>query len=970
LLRPGTLIAGDFEVLALLSQGGMGEVYRVRQHSTGAQRALKVMLPRWQQSEGFRERFEQEAKLVALIESEHVVKVLGYGIEPDGEFPWLVMEYLRGRTLEEHVRLDGAGPSAWRDAGELLRQLFHGVAGAHRAQIVHRDLKPANVFVAESGRADVRFTVKVLDFGIAKLLREGDWTTEPLGTRAWMAPEQQNGRSPITAAADVWALGLIAFWLLTGHPYFRHFAGDAAELAYETNFAPLVPASQRARELGAADLGAGFDDWFKSSVVRDPELRHPDAAAAWQELEPALSGLTQRPAVSAARGVTETAQGYPSGTRPAVRDSDAGAWPGAAPPLTTRLYNLPLPTASFVGRSAELRELRDELLRDVPRNAVSVEGLPGVGKTELLLKVAHELSREGQFPGGIFWLSAETAELSAGFASEAIAGALGVVGGSIDERAQRVVNRLSESQSPVLIILDNVEQWTEAHQPVPLPLGLHVTLLMSSRTRRLGGTRFRHLALGMLSGNDARLLLTRSAGPRVASADGFQELLGALEGHTLAIELAGAYLSEFPEISPAAYLTLLHSGQEFSAIAAELTRYERTVSQAFALLWQRASDEGRARWLLAAQFAPERVSASLADAAGLDGAARAELRRHHLIEADAAGAFRMHRLTRSFALTTADPALRQIAEDRFLVAITEQAKRIELATGFLVYAPARAHFDTAVELARKNVHAPTSADLFAGIATALHSLGELLSARDTFQLALASDLANFGEDHERVATLRSNLALVYQDLGDFLAARQLLELALRADAEHRSDNAYKLLLRRSNLGLLLQLSGECEAARTELERALSEALPALGEDHVMVAIARSNLCGILTELGELDRAEELIRLALDSDLRRLGDEHPHVGIRRAKWAGVLEARGDRAGAILLLRLALEPERARGTAAHPRVAVTQARLAALLDQSGEHETAGDYARAALSRVQTQPPTSVYRREVEKLAGNIA
>jgi serine/threonine protein kinase/tetratricopeptide (TPR) repeat protein len=972
MLHAGHIVAGDFEILEPLSQGGMGQVYRVRQQSTGAERALKVMLPRWQEREDFRVRFEREAKVNALIESEHVVKVLAYGVEPESDLPWLVMEYLRGRTLEEHALKSATNAGIFAQKGELLRQLFHGVTAAHREQIVHRDLKPSNVFVAHSGRADVPFTVKVLDFGIAKRLGAGNAVTEPLGTRAWAAPEQDEDGAGITTSTDVWALGLLVFWFLTGRSYWRHSEGASADLAYETHFAELELASVRAREEGFGALSAGFDAWFGACVARDPGLRYPDAATAWEGLLPELSamGLLSAEASLLAQPTKRfvpavTAAGHDSSSH----ERPLQPVPRAHGMRTTRLYNVPLPAASFVGRSAELRRLRAEVLRDQPSNAVSVEGLPGIGKTELLLKLAHEFAREGRFPGGIFWLSAESPDLTAGWASEAVAGALGVSGGSLDERAQRVVNTLSDSQSPTLIVLDNVEHWSESRKPEPLPLGVRITLLVSSRVRRLGGTRFRALTLGMLRDSEARKLLIQTAGSRAASAPGFETLLNALEGYTLAIELAGTYLMEFPEVSPASYLEAMHSGREFTSSAAELTRYERTVNQAFALLWERFGERTRERWLLAAQFAPERVSAAIADAAGLDGDARSELRRHHLIDRDEGGAFRMHRLTRSFPATVADDDARQRARDTFLGAITEQAKRIELATGFRVYAPDRAHFDAAVELARQNTHAPSSADLFAGIATALHSIGELVRARELFEVAIESDLPNFGEDSERVATLRSNLALVLQDLGEHAQARALLERALAADLAQRADNVYKILLRRSSLAMLLQASGQVEAARDLLDQALESALPALGEEHVMIAIARSNLCSVLTDLGELDRAEAVVRLALASDIQRLGEGHPHVGIRRARLAAVFEARGERAHAIALLRQVLDAEPSGHGLTHPRMALVQARLAALLDQTGDHEGAVRHARDALSRVQTHPPSSVYRKGVEALASKV-
>jgi serine/threonine protein kinase len=147
MLEPGLVIAGDFEVLERISEGGMGQVYRVRQRSTQLESALKVMHPRWQERVAFRERFEREARLSALIESAHVVQVLGYGSEPDGGAPWIAMEYLRGRTLEQYLQKEGCRPTASmqpRAAAPAISRCGGGPSRANRAprsqaiECVHR----------------------------------------------------------------------------------------------------------------------------------------------------------------------------------------------------------------------------------------------------------------------------------------------------------------------------------------------------------------------------------------------------------------------------------------------------------------------------------------------------------------------------------------------------------------------------------------------------------------------------------------------------------------------------------------------------------------------------------------------------------------------------------------------------------------------------------------------------------------
>src|SRR5690606_32478508 len=146
MLTPGELLGGDFEIVRRLGGGGMGAVYLAHQRSTDALRAVKVMLPQWTQYEELVVRFEQEARACGRIESEHVVSILSYGITPEKNMPWLVMEYLPGETIDERVRRLGS-PSQ-HELLSILEQFFHGLSAAHRAGVVHRDLKPQNVYVA------------------------------------------------------------------------------------------------------------------------------------------------------------------------------------------------------------------------------------------------------------------------------------------------------------------------------------------------------------------------------------------------------------------------------------------------------------------------------------------------------------------------------------------------------------------------------------------------------------------------------------------------------------------------------------------------------------------------------------------------------------------------------------------------------------------------------------------------------
>lgn len=286
-LTPGSVFAGDFRVVERLSEGGMGAVYVADQVSTGARRALKLMHPDLVTNARLRERFRLEARIGARIDSDHVVQVVGAGIDEQSQVPWLAMELLQGADLARHV--ERRGRLQLSEMLEVYSQLAHALGAAHAQGIVHRDLKPENIFLASPRRPMVPFTVKILDFGIAKLVAEADTKrTAALGTPLWMAPEQTTHDGGISPATDVWALGLISFFVLTGRYFWRGAnveAASAAMLLREIVMDEIPAASRRARELGIdVPLPPWFDGWFGRSVQRQPASRFQDARTMFDAL--------------------------------------------------------------------------------------------------------------------------------------------------------------------------------------------------------------------------------------------------------------------------------------------------------------------------------------------------------------------------------------------------------------------------------------------------------------------------------------------------------------------------------------------------------------------------------------------------------------------------------------------------------------------------------------------------------------
>ncbi len=286
--EPGTLFAGDYRVVKPLNQGGMGAVYVVEQLSTGKMRALKLMNSSLVFDPASRAKFEQEARIGSRIASEHVVEVVAAGVDPHAQIPFLVMELLEGEDMATRLK---RGPFQPAEAALVLEQIAHALGAAHDAGVVHRDLKPENVFLGVSKRSNATQIVKLLDFGIAKVTEENQRnTTGAYGTPMWLAPEQTR-RGEITPAADVWAFGLLAFTMLTGHAFWRHAEGPQASLPsliQDITTDPIPHASSRALEF-AMHMPPGFDAWLETTLQRDPRMRFPNARAAWAALEPLLS---------------------------------------------------------------------------------------------------------------------------------------------------------------------------------------------------------------------------------------------------------------------------------------------------------------------------------------------------------------------------------------------------------------------------------------------------------------------------------------------------------------------------------------------------------------------------------------------------------------------------------------------------------------------------------------------------------
>ncbi|MEV5712087.1 serine/threonine-protein kinase, partial [Actinoallomurus sp. NPDC052274] len=270
-----TVLAGRYELLSPLGRGGMGEVWEGEDRQLRRPVAVKLLtddaLAGHTHPDELARRFAREASVTAGLRTPGVPAVYDAGTYDGGLF--LVLELIRGRTLGDLMAEEGPLPVPW--AAGIAAQVAAVLAAAHQGGLVHRDVKPQNVMLTGDG------AVKVLDFGVAGLVDHSALsritrTGQPVGTPAYMAPEQLHGR-PATARTDLYALGCVLYEMLAGDRMFD--AASPAELMH-------LQLEQAPPPLRRDDLPAELDTLVRQLLEKDPERRPADARETYDRLLP------------------------------------------------------------------------------------------------------------------------------------------------------------------------------------------------------------------------------------------------------------------------------------------------------------------------------------------------------------------------------------------------------------------------------------------------------------------------------------------------------------------------------------------------------------------------------------------------------------------------------------------------------------------------------------------------------------
>jgi serine/threonine-protein kinase len=282
---------GSYQLIYQIGQGGMGDVWRARHRLLARDAAIKIIRPDLmmrnsaRQAEMIRRRFEREARATSSLQCPHTIYIFDFGVTNDGSF-YYVMELLNGISLQTLVERFGPQPAG--RVVHILRQTCLSLEEAHRRSLVHRDIKPTNIFVCKLGLQ--RDFVKVLDFGLVKhtdpsvstlLTQEGT----SAGTPAYMAPEAAMGVEKVDGRLDLYSLGCVAYYLLTGHMVFEENTSTATALAHVQK--PPVPPSQRTELPVPASL--------ESAVLKCLAKKPDDRPRSAQELIRMLDACTDVP---------------------------------------------------------------------------------------------------------------------------------------------------------------------------------------------------------------------------------------------------------------------------------------------------------------------------------------------------------------------------------------------------------------------------------------------------------------------------------------------------------------------------------------------------------------------------------------------------------------------------------------------------------------------------------------------------
>ena len=282
----GTVLSGRYKVKSTLGSGGMAVVYKAQDAILGRSVALKTLHLHYAEMPSFQARFRQEARTMASLDHENIVKV--YDISQDGEVPFIVVECVAGRDLGKLLGGQGGGRLGEAFVRRMAAQLLRALSYAHRRGIIHRDIKPSNILLTPEG------TVKVADFGIARIIEEDDLAGgepgEIVGSARYMSPEQLRG-DEAKPESDIYSVGVLLYHCLTGRP---PFSGDVKSLARQHMREEPTPPRRLNKK-----ISPGMEAVILKALDKDPANRYHSASAMLDDVEVEPPPVASRTTVAA-----------------------------------------------------------------------------------------------------------------------------------------------------------------------------------------------------------------------------------------------------------------------------------------------------------------------------------------------------------------------------------------------------------------------------------------------------------------------------------------------------------------------------------------------------------------------------------------------------------------------------------------------------------------------------------------------